>query len=198
MRSFRSRWPCWTQYRGSGRSGARGNIERRRRRQYDLGLGLGCRRSWIWAPRRAAATRRQRPSAPAPAGRSAPPSAPAFEWQRRSLRHGSSGITAAMAGGIAGCVRRRGIGRGDLLLFDALVLGALPFDAALPACGAVRANGAACFAARGGPTGSTRSNSASTGTATVVSRSLVAPGRQRPVRPVHIGLAGAVAGCPSI
>ena len=57
------------------------------------------------------------------------------------------------------------------LLFDALVFGAWPFDAALPACGALRATGAACRATRGRPTGSIRSTSASTGTATLVSRS---------------------------
>ena len=67
------------------------------------------------------------------------------------------------------CLRhycRRSVGRGDLLLFDALTPGALPFDAVLPAGGAMRATGATCFAARGRATGSTRSNSASSGAAT--------------------------------
>src|SRR6476646_7144136 len=83
-----------------------------------------------------------------------------------------SGVTAAVAAGVS----FTGAGGAELdeaifLLFDALVPGALPFDAALPACGAVREAVAACRSTRGRATGPIRSISTSAGTATLVARS---------------------------
>ena len=189
MRPFRSPWPCW-RHSGSGRGRRGGNIKRRRWRQYDLGLDLGCG-PWTQVPRQAAA-RRWRLSAPAV--RRSPPWAPAFEWRRRyHLRPFPESRPPWPAALPWPALGGAGLGAAIFLLVDALALGALPFDAALPACGAGRATGAACFAARGRATGSTCSNSGSAGTATYLAF-LVTPGRLRPIGPVHIGLARTAAG----